>query len=414
MLQELLRNRYAKWGAVIVFLILANIINQFYWNWGLITVKVTDAPLSKVIKSIEWQGWVKVCTNLPLDQKVSMYVDHVPLAEAMETLAANVSGPANGADQQDGNPPGNAGAGGRPGAGANPTANGGAGAPPGGPGGARGGRGGGGFGGGGATWNLAFFVAPTSGQVKDEIRAFQAGDTDDDTKVYTFPTPLQMVSSDEDMPASDPRRQSWPGVKPVDPSATPPTSDAQTNSATGNGPGGHADPAADAAPTVQTYLQALAQSANIWIMTPGSWAPPVSSAPAANSSIISAVKNLVASAHGAVTEVIVLRVGRGARGTPGGRGGGFANQEAMFDRMSNAISGLPEEAQTAARSQLDQEAKFFKDVRNASPDQQRQMIRDHLMSKIGNGDRMERMSPQKRAARFQRIVANRMAAQGKQ
>ena len=75
------------------FLIVANIFYHYYLNWGLITVKVHDAPLGKVIRSIEWQGWVKIYTNLDLTSKVTMYVDHVPLAEAMETLAVNVDVP---------------------------------------------------------------------------------------------------------------------------------------------------------------------------------------------------------------------------------------------------------------------------------------------------------------------------------
>src|ERR1017187_1281933 len=87
------RNRYIKWGGLIALLILANIVNYIYWNWGLITVKVKDAPLSKVIKSIEWQGWVTIYTNLPSDAKVTMWVDHVPLAEAMETLAHDITMP---------------------------------------------------------------------------------------------------------------------------------------------------------------------------------------------------------------------------------------------------------------------------------------------------------------------------------
>src|SRR5271155_3198343 len=88
-----LRNRPWTVAGIIAFLILANIISYIYWNWGLITVKVTDAPLSKVIKSIEWQGWVTIYTNAPPDTKVTMYVDHVSLAEAMETLAADVTVP---------------------------------------------------------------------------------------------------------------------------------------------------------------------------------------------------------------------------------------------------------------------------------------------------------------------------------
>ena len=90
MLQLLRENRYAKWGLVLLILIIANIVSSIYSNWGLITVKVTDAPLSKVIRSIEWQGWVKIYTNLPPDTQVSMFVDHVPLAEAMETLRVAV------------------------------------------------------------------------------------------------------------------------------------------------------------------------------------------------------------------------------------------------------------------------------------------------------------------------------------
>src|SRR5476651_1093116 len=104
-------NRTIKWGGIaILFLIVANVVLHIYWNWGLITVKVHDAPLSKVIRSIEWQGWVKIYTNLPPDAKVSMWVDHVPLAEAMETLAANVGGRPVGADRprDGGGPNGNA------------------------------------------------------------------------------------------------------------------------------------------------------------------------------------------------------------------------------------------------------------------------------------------------------------------
>src|SRR5476651_2902993 len=89
----------AKWRWIFCLLVLANIAYYFYNNWGLITVKVHDAPLSKVISSIEWQGWVKIYTNLPPDAKVTMYVDHVPLAEAMESLAANVGGRPVGADR---------------------------------------------------------------------------------------------------------------------------------------------------------------------------------------------------------------------------------------------------------------------------------------------------------------------------
>src|SRR5476649_1667288 len=162
--------RHTTWKWIISLLVLANIASYLYSNWGLVTVKVTDAPLSKVIRSIEWQGWVRIYTNLPLDTKVTMYADHVPLAEAMETLAVNVdvTPPPDGGDgartnrnrpPRPGDQPG--GLTGTPSGGAAPD---GAGAPSGPPSGR-----GGGFGGGGgrqAQWNLAFFVAPTAAEVK--------------------------------------------------------------------------------------------------------------------------------------------------------------------------------------------------------------------------------------------------------
>jgi len=415
---------YAKWKWIIGLLILANIANYFYSNWGLVTVKVTNAPLSKVIPSIEWQGWVKIYTNLPPDTKVTMYVDHVPLAEAMETLAANVDVPPP-PDADDGTPPNRDRpdrANGQPGgiAGALPGGSGtfsgpgaggvsGAGAP----GGPQGGRGGG-FGGRGAQWNLAFFVAPTTAQVKQEIREFESGDSDDDTKVYTYGTQMQLIASENMTITADPRLQSWPGVKPVDPSASPAPVDAQATAApptpTGNGP---ATPPANATPTLQTYLQAFAESANIWIMAPGSWTPEVSSAPPPDSSIISAVKNLVGKSHGAVTQALVLRTGRGGArgGARGGNRGDFAGgDDAWANRMRNAITGLPPDERPDALEQLNKEIQFRKDLQSVPPEQRRQKMFQHMMERMIYGERLSRLSPVKRAQVYQRIVAMRTAA----
>jgi hypothetical protein len=322
----MLRNRYVIGG--VLFLLLATFVYNIIAGWGLITVKVTDAPLAKVIKSIEWQGWVKIYTNLPADTKVSMYVDHVPLAEAMETLAANA----------------------------------------------------------GAQWKLGFFAAATSGAVKQEITDFQNGASDDSVKVYSYPTMLQMVtSSQEDAPVADPRRQVWPGKAVADNS-------------------------------ISSYLDALAQSADIWIQAPADWSASVASAPSPNSSITGAVNAVVGRAHGSVTTALVLQARR--RGFAGGgdrRRGGDMNDDAswnaMEDRVRNAINGLPADSQADALAQLDQETKFRADVKAAPPDQQRQMMRQHFAGRF-NGN-MDRLSPQKRAARFQRMVAARMAAQGK-
>ena len=397
----------AKWLWLLVGLIVANVGYYFYSNWGLVTVKVKDAPLKQVISSIEWQAWVKIYSNLPADTKVTMYADHVPLAEAMESLAANVDLPPlpddgtqprrnrgfGGADGsstnnapalaqnggQAGPPPGGFGAGGPGGPGA--------GGPPGGRGG-----GGGGFGR-RAEWNLAFFVGPTSADVKEEIAQFQAGDPDIDAKVFTYNTQLQTIASDTVVSAPDPHTQSWPGYTapppaPVDPNQTDTT------------------PPANTPPNVQTYLEGFARSANIWIMSTGSWTPNVANPPAPNSSIISAVKNFVSNSHGVVTQALVLRTGR-----VGPRGGGsdFGNDDAWADRMRNAITGLPPDERPDALDQLNQEVQFRKEIAGLPPEQRRPRMMAHFAERMLYADR-SRVSPEKRAKMYSRMIAMRQAA----
>jgi hypothetical protein len=114
-----------------------------------------------------------------------------------------------------------------------------------------------------------------------------------------------------------------------------------------------------------------------------------------------------------VTEAIILNVGGGGPGG-GGRGGGNLGFEAMTDRMSNAINGLPEDARADAQAQLDQEVTFYKNLQKEPAEARPQLLRDHMMAKIANGnDNAGRRSPEKRAQRYARVVANRETAQGK-
>jgi hypothetical protein len=256
------------------------------------------------------------------------------------------------------------------------------------------------------TWNLAFFVAPTSAAVKQEINDFQADNLDPDAKVYNYPTPLQMAATEDQMPAADPRAQNWPGMTPalLAPPPAPPTDPNNPNPpATAQ-----ADPPDDGPPTLQTYLDAFAKSANIWILVPGSWSKDAPSAPPANSSIISAVKNFVGSMRGAVQEVIVLRVGHGGRG---GRGM-FGNMDVTQERIDNAINGLPDEYQAPVREQLQNDVKALKEIQLATPDQRPQLFRQFMQAHRG-GDNNWRRSPQKRAQMYARLVSNRETAQGK-
>jgi hypothetical protein len=288
-----------------------------------------------------------------------MYVIKVPLAEAMETLVANVTGP-------DGR--------------------------------------------GGAQWKLGFFVAPSSAQVQQEIRSFEAASTDDDTKIYSYPTPLQMLASDSGMPAADPRLQVWPGYKapPAPPAAPPQNQDDGSANQSPAPPPPPADPT-----TVQDYLKALARQSDIWIMTPGSWEPTVS-APPPNPSIIRAVKSLVSSAHGSVKLAIILHArGSGRGGPPGGGrgfGGGDTGWAVMEDRMRNAINGLPLAARPEALNQLSLEASFQHQMQAVPRDQRWAMMRQHFMNRMGGND--WRRSPERRAQMYARAVSNRQASRG--
>lgn len=356
----MLRNRYLWAGAFIAILVVANIIRFIFSDWGLITVRVHEVPLGQVIKSIERQGGVAIYTNIDQTTPVTMDVIRVPLPEAMESLAANVTPPAEGGD--DANPPGRQ----------------------------RGGP--------VTQWKLAFFTAPSEAGVKQEITAFQSDAAGDDTKTYSYGTPLQFITASSGGPAADPRLQTWTGLK--TPAPAPAGGDASSGGSSYS---------------VQDYLLALAQAADIWIMSPSSWDPKVSRPPETGAPIIQAVKNVVSGGRGAVTQAFVLYARTGRRGG-GGRGGfggggdtGWANME---DRMRNAINGLPAENRAEALNQLNEQANFRKQMEAAPPDQRRAMMRQYFMDHMDAMDNWRR-SPEKRAQMYQRAVSNRQAARGK-
>jgi len=64
----------------------------YFWPDGLITLDFKDAPVSKVIASIERQGHVRIATNVPPETPVTIHMKKVPLMEALETLSVRVEG----------------------------------------------------------------------------------------------------------------------------------------------------------------------------------------------------------------------------------------------------------------------------------------------------------------------------------
>lgn len=80
----------SQWVLCFLLLFLAGEVTHYFWaRWGLVTVHSKGQPLSQIIKTIEKQGHVTIKTNVDLNKAVEMWVDNVPVAEAMETLAVN-------------------------------------------------------------------------------------------------------------------------------------------------------------------------------------------------------------------------------------------------------------------------------------------------------------------------------------
>ncbi len=78
---------------VVVALVLASTI-AWRWvaGWGLVTVNFVDAPLSKVVASIERQSRVKIATNADLETKVTLQAKSAPVFEVLDTLSVRLDG----------------------------------------------------------------------------------------------------------------------------------------------------------------------------------------------------------------------------------------------------------------------------------------------------------------------------------
>jgi hypothetical protein len=72
---------------IVALLLLAMLILRWIANWGLVTVHVKDAPLGKVLASIARQGHVRVESSIDPNERVSMDVDMVTPAQAIDTLS---------------------------------------------------------------------------------------------------------------------------------------------------------------------------------------------------------------------------------------------------------------------------------------------------------------------------------------
>jgi hypothetical protein len=60
---------------------------RLYAGWGLVTLDVTDAPVSRVLSEIRKQGGIEIVSNLDPSTKVSLQVKRVPPVEALDIVA---------------------------------------------------------------------------------------------------------------------------------------------------------------------------------------------------------------------------------------------------------------------------------------------------------------------------------------
>jgi hypothetical protein len=81
--------RLRIFAVVLTLLFVGNIGWRVWKNRGLVTIDVTDRPVSEVIRSVEKQGGIKLRSNLPAESKVTLHLRKVPLLHALEVLAAN-------------------------------------------------------------------------------------------------------------------------------------------------------------------------------------------------------------------------------------------------------------------------------------------------------------------------------------
>ncbi|MFZ4682895.1 MAG: hypothetical protein ACOYMS_10350 [Terrimicrobiaceae bacterium] len=89
-----MRNPKVVLLAGVLALLATVLVWRWISGWGLVTIHADKVPLSKVVKSIERQGGVRIVTNADPSMPVTLYLDRAPVYEAIDTLAIRVDGDA--------------------------------------------------------------------------------------------------------------------------------------------------------------------------------------------------------------------------------------------------------------------------------------------------------------------------------
>jgi hypothetical protein len=371
------------------------------WNWisewGYVTLDVHDAPLGKVVKSIERQGGVKIATNADPSTPVTMLVERVPAHEAVEVLATAID----------------------------------------------------------ANTRLTYVAAKDAGQIKGVLNAFSAGNNPGGWVVFSAFGGRGGPPGDGNAPNSRPRNRNAQ----ENPEAAPAPQTAQGGDQPrgerrggqrqagpqGGGNFGGAgfiagdgqidprkivwNPSDMPEKTLKTFFDQGAQKTGALFALPEDWDPPVTKLPKAGL-VGEVAARLVRNAGGAVQEVFVLTVPpprpqQAAR--PGNEDGpprweftrtvftpqrgGSRNPEWAAERSQAQLAALPKEQQEEVRKQMEEMRTFWESVRNL-PEEERRAKIEEMMNRSEVQERIqERMNirdsqtpPKKREERMRRYL----------
>ena len=142
---------------ILAVLAVGNIGWRLWRTHGLITIDVTDRPLSEVIRSVEKQGGIRLRSNAPADTKVTLHLRKVPLLHALEVLAANTD----------------------------------------------------------MNLSVAYFAASDKRTIETALAAISAGQPADGWKRFALP-PMRGMADDDDG-TTDPRQEQWKVKAPAEP-----------------------------------------------------------------------------------------------------------------------------------------------------------------------------------------------------
>ncbi len=329
------RNLQALLGVLAILCVV--LVWRWVAGWGLITVNFVDAPLSKVIASVERQGRIKIATNAPPDTKVTLQLKNAPLFEALDTLAVRIDG----------------------------------------------------------EMRLTYMIARQTPEAIAGINLLANERRPEGWKVFSSGFGGDFGGPADSIP--DYRKISF-------------------------------KPEAGQDRSLHALLEQAAQKTGISFAVPADWNPVVSGLPKSGSAS-KAAKAIASNAKGKSLEVVFLRVrSPGGPGGPPGewaggeRGGGGRRTETnpawVAERMEARIAMLPKEEQADARKEMESMRNTWQEIR-ALPEDQRRAKMEELMSRPEIQERMEnrmasrdeKMSADQRAARYERYLERKQAAQ---